>query len=341
MDVDDKEQSDSSGGLGSSIEITKKTDRSLITHIFHSVIRPIGPMIVKIRTIHPPGSPRLTFPDKIKKKCIVTESEVDGIYQYDVVAKTTNLEKCKHRIFYFAGGGWQSTPSSHHWKYFSVLANGLPRSVLTVVSYPLAPNSPAPVSLPQLSKWYNSVMQQSKQNGEVVTFAGDSAGGNIVLALVLDILRQDPAAIAPYSILAICPSVDLTRLNPEIRKVEKDDPIMRLNFAESTAAAWCGLGRDDAIRVDDPKVSPLEAEISLFRRGNVIVDGLTAGYDILGPDGRIFRDKLQKEGIKGKWLDWDKMMHCWPLSASYGLFPESQEALDWIVDVLNERSKCT
>jgi acetyl esterase/lipase len=110
-------------------------------------------------------------------------------------------------------------------------------------------------------------------------------------------------------------------------------------FAKSTAKVWLGDGREDAWAGSDPRASPLHADLSVLRECNVIVDEVIAGYDILGPDARRFREKLQEEGVKGEWLEWDKMMHCWALSVTCNLFPESQEAFDWIVDLIQRRSK--
>jgi hypothetical protein len=67
------------------------------------------------------------------------------------------------------------------------------------------------------------------------------------------------------------------------------------------------------------------------------VDGCTGGYDILGPDGVLFRTKLARNHVEGEWLDWDKMMHVWPLIECYGICPESHEAFLWIADLLRRR----
>jgi acetyl esterase/lipase len=326
-----------------SIKVVKRTDRAVITHVFQKLIRPFGPSLVKPKKKYPPGSPQLDVPSKIQKHCHVAERRRESIWLYDITAKKASdrmrFDKgCKHRIYYFAGGGWQSPPSSHHWKVFASLVTRLPHTVLTVVSYPLGPNSPAPVAIPQLLKLYAALMQESLEAGETVTFAGDSAGGNVVLCLVLEALRLDPKGPQPHSILALSPSVELGRHNPNISDVEKHDPILRVPFIQSTAKAWYGAGREDAWIPADSRVSPIEADLNILRDREVFVDGITAGYDILGPDAVVFREKLRTAGVEGEWLEWDKMMHCFPLAAVYGLFPESREAFDWIVDLMKRRS---
>jgi acetyl esterase/lipase len=177
-------------------------------------------------------------------------------------------------------------------------------------------------------------MDESAAASEIVTLAGDSAGGNIALCLILEALHLDPNCPIPYSILAICPSADMRREHPSLSGLEKKDPILRIPFIKSTAKAWTGEWE-----LSDRRVSPVEADVSSLSRLGIKVDGLTAGYDLLGPDGVLFRDKLDENGVEGEWLHWEKMMHCWPLASVYGVFPESKAGFNWIVDVLARRGR--
>lgn len=173
--------------------------------------------------------------------------------------------------------------------------------------------------------------------------AGDSAGGNIILALPLEALREDqeetkevsdalPGTSNPHpvALMAISPSTDLRRTNPAIKTVEPYDPILTITFIESTARAWAG-NWDPC----DPKISPLRADVSLLAMARIKVHGVTGRYDILAPDAMLFRDKCGREGVSGQWLDWDKQMHCFLLAWPYGV-PEGREAVGWMVDVLRK-----
>ena len=78
----------------------------------------------------------------------------------------SSVAKIRHKhIYYFAGGGWQTPPSKEHWKFCSHLATrltqkGHPTSV-TLVSHPLAPNSPASRTLPILERLYYEILPSS------------------------------------------------------------------------------------------------------------------------------------------------------------------------------------
>lgn len=225
-------------------------------------------------------------------------------------------------------------PSPSHWKFFQAMLKSLPDTTITIISYPLAPNSPAPIAIPQLLKLYNTLLTESNERQETVTLAGDSAGGNIVLCLPLEALRYNSNAPRPYSIMGICPSANMQRGYPELQEIEKVDPILRINFIEKTARDWKGEWEDS-----DPRVSPIRADLGLLQRAGIKVDGVTGGYDLLAHDGVQFREKLKAARVEGEWLQWDKMMHCWPLAKAYGIFPESEEAFDWIVKILKRRAE--
>lgn len=338
----------------SRIIVTRRAEQSFITNVFHRLLRPFGPQLVKPSKSYPAGSVRLTTNSSAAKKCNITERKVDDIWIYDLTCKTTprkkpnaskttddsqkNDEKKKnhpYRVYYFAGGGWQMPASSHHWKTLSVLAKELPEATISIVSYPLSPNSPAPVTFPRLLRLYRTLLSEAEKAGHAVTLAGDSAGANIVLALTIEALRQDPELRMPrpHSLLAICPAVDLTHQNPQYLIVEPRDPVLRVATIKSTAQAWAGEWS-----TEDPRVSPAFADVSVLHRAGVIVDGVTGGYDILGADAVLFRDKCEREGVEGEWLDWAKQMHCWPLASSYKIMPESNQAWSWVVDLIRRRS---
>lgn len=279
--------------------------------------------------MRPPGSQKLSASSGAKKKLEIKEHVVEDMYLYDLTPKSqAKSEMKKKRLYYFAGGAWQMTPSSQHWSMVTELATQLPDTLVTLVSYPLAPKSPAPIAFPQIMKLYRRLMADAATAGEEVLLVGDSAGGNIILSLVCSDLCTDPEAPCPKAILAISPSTDMRRENERIKEVEKHDPILRVPFIKNSAKTWCGEWDPSDVRV-----SPLLADIEPLARRGVLVHGVTGLYDILSPDGILFREKCKENGVKGEWLEWDKQMHDFPLTFAYKL-REGVEAKDWILDVL-------
>merc|ERR1712032_421949 len=300
--------------------------------------RPFRNHLGRPKKYHPKGSIELETPKSVLATCTATHRTVCDINVYDIVPK--KLASTSRRIYYFGGGGWQSPPSPQHWQVCAKYAMELPGTIVTLVSYPLAPNNPAPSAFPMLMKLYRTIMEEADEAGEKVILAGDSSGGNIVLSLVLEALREDEKAAMskteqkriphPVAVLALCPSTDLTRNNPDIEKLAKFDPLLTPTFVRQTARAW-HADWDPA----DRRVSPNNADISLLGRSGIKVHGITSGYDILSPDAIIFRDKLAEEGVQGEWLHWVKQMHCFSLTLPYGLL-EAREAFAWIVSILKE-----
>lgn len=162
---------------------------------------------------------------------------------------------------------------------------------------------------------------------EDVIFAGDSSGANLALSLVHNILSQNPRARVPSRIMLISPVVDMRNGNPDMAAVDKNDPLLSSKFTGEVARAYCGVETDPA----DPRVSPLLRDQTVLGRRGVTVDGVIAGYDVLGPDARKLREKCQAQGVSGEWLEWEKMIHCFPLAFCYKFLPESNEAVDWIL----------
>jgi acetyl esterase/lipase len=332
-------QEKQSPALSGRIKVTTKTRRTITTATIFKIMRLFGTLLARPGKKFPAGSPQLTAPSSTQKKCNICERKVKDVWVYDLTLKkqppSKKIKPAKtHRIYYFVGGGWQAPPTPSHWKFLVALLQKLPNTIISLISYPLAPDSPAPIAFPVLLNMYHALLAESAGESEIVTLAGDSAGGNIVLCLVLEALHLDPSCQTPYSIMAICPSADMRREHPSLSGLERNDPILRIPFIKSTAKAWTGEWE-----FNDRRVSPIEADVSTLSTLGIKVDGLTAGYDLLGPDGVLFREKLEENGVEGEWLHWEKMMHCWPLASVYGVFPESKEGFKWIVEVLAKRGR--
>jgi len=318
-----------------SIDVTLRTDRSPMMFLAQHIMKPLKSVLVTLPKALPAGSPSLDPEKSVLKECDVDERQVDDIRIYDVSAKRAHssskppaVAKYAKRIYYFAGGGWRAPPTDEHWKVFAQLATRVPETAISVVSYPLAPHSAAPVAFPQLLRLYRTLMRDAEKAEERIIFVGDSAGGNIILALTLHALNEEPDSPCPSTLLAIAPSTDLSRGNPDIVRLERHDPLLRVDFIRDTAASWRAEWDSH-----DPRVSPLFADLSVLARRGVKVHGVTGGYDMLSPDGILFRDKCQEAGISGEWLHWEKQMHCFFLAFPFKL-KESVAALEWIISVL-------
>ena len=339
----------SSNTAATTMEISHRTNRSLLTALMHTVIRPFGSLITKMTNAEPAGSPLLTIAKHATTRAHVSHRTVAGVHIYDMTPKLPHMgalkssssEKTRRkRIYYFAGGGWRMPASADHWALTSKLAASCPNTTVSLVSYPLAPNSPAPESIPILLALLPILLKACADNNETAILAGDSAGGNLALALPLELLcaaaadANTPQPPMPSHILAISPSTDLRRSNPAIPLLEPKDPLLRHAFVKATSEVWRADWPADDTRLS-PLLVPLHILTALRDRG-VQVHGVTGGYDILTPDALLFRDRLVEAGVGGSWLHWEKQMHVFPVAWRYGL-KESRQAKDWMVEVINKK----
>ncbi|KAK5361735.1 hypothetical protein LTR20_009315 [Exophiala xenobiotica] len=371
--------------MSSSMELTTRTDLSLLYRVLRTQIRPLRPRLVKPGKEAPPGSQRLKPPaaQKFKRGCEVLESQREDVWEYTFrhtsqshqgdlnTQEKINRRKTPYRVYYFCGGGFQSPPSSEHWLFLTKLAKDLARQgqeakkrhrevVITVVSHPLAPASPAAETLPILRRWLTSTLDDASREGETVTLAGDSSGGNIALSLGLWAVQHYylppptttttiSTASPLVSVLVICPAVDLRNINPGIAEADRHDPVLTVGLTSQVAQAWTGnvaskhtkTAPRRLVDLEDPDVSPLLNEDVVFEEvkdQGVSIHGVVGTHDVLAPDALELMRKCERLGVKGKWLVWEGQMHCFPLAGVGDIIGlrEGKEGRRWVEEVLRE-----
>ncbi|KAI1396927.1 Alpha/Beta hydrolase protein [Hypoxylon fuscum] len=355
------------------ITITRRHDISLSYKLISSIMRLLRPhLATPPKNKYPPGSPRLRKHPKHIKTTRIIEREITvplhplpdsdpgsnvanksaslWVYEFHPPKRASHGSKPRpgpaHTIFYFCGGGFQAPALAEHWKLCAHLAAHLPRARVVLVSYPLAPHSPAKDALPLLRAWLARALEEQHEHG-AVSLAGDSAGANIALSLALWCADQlagigtersagGSAAKAEHfrklrSVLAISPPTDFRNTNPAIARADAQDPVLGKRVADRAAAVWTAGGGDAA----DPYLSANLADLASVRAAGLRVDGVVGTADVLAPDELVFVERCRRAGVKGKWLVWEGQMHVFPLTACYGL-REAREARSWVVDVLRE-----
>ncbi|KAK2623542.1 hypothetical protein QTJ16_007096 [Diplocarpon rosae] len=324
----------------SSIRVENRQGRSVANAAAQHLIKPFAPLILKPGDRQPAGSPRLTPHPSADGRCTIREwQKADTwIYTFSQVGEREGelVSRPRHLIYYFAGGGFRGAPTKEHWLFCAELCQQLPEYQINLISSPLAPNSPASSALPHLERLYDTLACQSRDENSRITLLGDSSGGNVALVLALyaaseylKMKMQSPRGLCPVAaVMAICPAVDLRNEHPDIDRIQAHDPVLSRKTIEEVGDGW-----RVELSAADPRVSPALADLTLFQRAGVKVDGLTAGYDVLTPDALRFRDKLAEAGVDGDWLHWEKQMHCFPLMSAFHVH-EGVAGKDWMVDVL-------
>ncbi len=204
-------------------------------------------------------------------------------------------------LIYFHGGGYCSGSIKSHRRL--VTEAGRSAGIRTLaVNYRLAPEHPYPAALEDaLAVWRYALAQGIAPRQ--IAIGGDSAGGNLCLALMLR-LRELVEAL-PSCAWLVSPWSDLSMSGDTLASKETADPLIHRAYLEELAAAFvpAGIGRTDA------RVSPLFADLS----------GLPPLLIQVGSDETLLADatrlaaKAGEQGVRATLEIWPRMIHAWPL----------------------------
>ena len=133
------------------------------------------------------------------------------------------------------GGAFIVQPNIFNWLDYAAMARNTGATVIVPI-YPLVPQGTAGTVVPAMADLISAQIDQ--HGAENVSVYGDSAGGDIALAAVQELVRRgDPV---PSHMVLISPALDLTFSNPAIQFV--DDPLFS-GYAPDSAQYCPTLGR--------------------------------------------------------------------------------------------------
>ena len=217
----------------------------------------------------------------------------------DIPAAWMRLErphKKKHAILYCHGGGY----TSGNLGYSKVLSSKLTQTTgFDVLSfeYRLAPEFPYPAALDDAVAVWDYLMLLG-YGAEDIVLAGDSAGGNLALALCLR-LRQDGRRL-PGAMLLMSPWTDLTCSGESFRTRRELDPMLSEEYLRTAGNAYAG-DLDPAA----PMLSPLFGDLSDFPPTLIQV----GSHEILLSDSERLCRKMKDAGVSCRLEVWDDMWH--------------------------------
>jgi monoterpene epsilon-lactone hydrolase len=215
-------------------------------------------------------------------------------------------------ILYLHGGGYVSCSAATHRPITAALARLSGFRVLGL-DYRLAPEHRFPAALEDAVAGYRWLLTQGVPSSGVAV-AGDSAGGGLVLALLLRL--RDAGLPLPACGVCFSPWTDLAGTGPSVRLNDGRCAMFRPENIPEFAAAY--LGGHSPL---DPFASPAYADLSglpplLLQVGST---------ELLLDDARRVHEKIQKaEGVSTLEV-YDDVFHCWQMLD--GIVPEARAAL--------------
>jgi monoterpene epsilon-lactone hydrolase len=159
----------------------------------------------------------------------------------------------RHVVLYFHGGVYVMSDA--------FLAAGLASQVgrrtdakVISVDYRLAPEHPYPAAVDDALAAYAALLDSGIAASDIV-FAGESAGGGLVVATLVNV--RDHGLDLPAAAFVMSPYVDLTLAGTSMETKREVDPLLRRELLEPRVADYTA-GQDAAL----PLVSPVFAELS-------------------------------------------------------------------------------
>lgn len=215
-------------------------------------------------------------------------------------------------LLYVHGGGFVSGSAATHRPITATLAR-LTRRRVFCVEYRLAPEHRLPAAHDDVLAAYEWLLATGVPSHDIA-IAGDSAGGNLVLALAVRL--REHGRPAPSCIVALSPWTDLAGTGASIHANDNRCAMFRPeNIADFASAALGGAP------ADDPAVSPLYADLS----GLPAVLLHVGSTELLLDDARRVHEKILATGGASQIEIYEDVMHCWQMLAPF--VPEATASL--------------
>jgi hormone-sensitive lipase len=238
-------------------------------------------------------------------------------------------------VIHIHGGGFVSMTSQTHRIYLNRWAKNL-KMIHFSIDYRLAPQSRYPDALDDVWQAYLWIINYSETvlgiKNKKVILVGDSAGGNLSLALSLRLIRA--GLQPPYGCLLLYPAllIDSGAISPS-SFASLDETVLPTSLLRLCAKAYIGEG-EEFRPSEDPFISPLVASDELLEKLPP-VRLVVGSKDPLHDDSWRFLARLKKLNKDAKLVVHEHIRHaylCHQDLKNYHLFME--EACDLIKELV-------
>lgn len=218
-------------------------------------------------------------------------------------------------ILYLHGGGYCIGSINTHRAMVARIARASKARAL-LIDYRLAPENPFPAAVEDATTAYRWLLEEGI-SPEKIVIAGDSAGGGLTVATLLNL--KDGKTPLPAAAVCISPWVDLTMSGESMKTRAAADPMVRYQGIVKMAEAYLN-GKDPKL----PLASPLFG--NLENLPPMLIHVGTA--EVLLDDSLRLAEKAKAAGVDVTIETWEDMIHVWHTFAE--MLPEAMEAIDII-----------
>jgi cation diffusion facilitator CzcD-associated flavoprotein CzcO/acetyl esterase/lipase len=215
-----------------------------------------------------------------------------------------------HQVLYVHGGGYQTgSPTSH--RALTARLSRAAAAPVHVPDYRRAPEHAYPAAVDDVARAYRA-LREAGHPARRIALAGDSAGGGLVMALLLRLRAADEEL--PGSICLISPWLDLDLSSPLVWANAATDAMLAPGWLPDAAATY----RADA---GTTELRPLQADLS----GLPPVHVVAGAGEILVGDADALVERIRVSGGAVDHRRVEHMWHAFPVFA--GMLREADEAV--------------
>lgn len=225
-------------------------------------------------------------------------------------------------ILYLHGGGYSIGSINTHRALIASIAREARLQALAI-DYRLAPESPFPAAVEDATAAYRWLIAQNIDAKRVV-IAGDSAGGGLTIATLVNL--RDQKIPLPAAGVCLSPWVDLEGIGESMTSRAARDPMLDKENVLRFASDY--LGNADS---RSPLAAPLYADLSGLPPLFIQVGEAETLYD----DATRLSERAQKSGVDVTVDAWPDMIHVWQIFAP--MLPEGREAIEAIGKFIRSR----
>ncbi len=225
-------------------------------------------------------------------------------------------------ILYLHGGGYMSGSINTHREIASRISRGSKSRVL-IIDYRLAPEHPFPAAVEDAYLAYQWLIEDQKIAPSDLIIAGDSAGGGLTLATLINLREKNKKL--PAAGVCLSPWTDLGLTSKSYKSKARIDPMVTVD----------GLMFDAKLYLVDtdytnPLASPFYGDLS----GLPPLFLLVGTAEILLDDSVELAKRAKKANVDVTLEAWDDMPHVFPIFAAFA--PEGQQGIEKITEFIQK-----
>lgn len=246
------------------------------------------------------------------------EVDIEGMYGEWVSVNRAHMKK--YVILYCHGGGYSTGSSLYARTLTTKLAASTSMDVLCF-DYRLAPEHPYPAALEDAMKAWNYLMLLGYGARDVIV-AGDSAGGNLALALTHRL--KEEKRLLPRGLVLMSPWTDLTSSGKSFEKKAEVDPVLDKEYIDRMITAYA-----EGQNLENCLISPLFGDFSGFPSTYIQV----GENEILLSDSLRLHEALVNANVPVRIDRFKGMWHVFQMSPFKTAYEAMEKNAEFIYDI--------